>query len=118
MLKVWHGFCNIIVQNDKSMEKEIYIILSRGDDGSFTISTYETLEKAKERLEVYLSAQKDIEGVGCDVYIDYHKYERLSVPGFVLRPNDVISHVTFNSARDGKVFRTDRYIIKSRLNEF
>ena len=105
-------------ENETSMEKEIYIILTRGDDGSFTISTYETLEKAKERLEVYLSAQKDIEGVGCDVYIDYHEHERLSVPGFVLRPNDVISHVTFNSARDGKVFRTDRYIIKSKLNEF
>jgi len=97
------------------MEKEVYIILTRGNDGKFTISTYETLEKAQERLETYIAAQKEIEGVGGNVYVDYHKLERLSVPGFVLRPDAVVAHVTFNAMFDGKVVKTDRYIIKSKM---
>ena len=97
------------------MEKEVYIILTRGNDGKFTISTYETLDRAQERLETYIAAQKDIEGLGGNVYIDYHKFERLSVPGFALKPDAVIAHVTFNSMADGKVIKTDRYIIKANL---
>ena len=76
---------------------------------------YETLEKAQEMLETYISAQKDIEGVGGNVYIDYHKLERLSVPGFVLKPDSIISHVTFNTMFDGNLIKTDRYIIKTNL---
>ena len=97
------------------MKKEIYIMLTKGNDGKFCISTYETLEKAQKMLETYIAAQKDIEGVGGNVYIDYHKFERLSVPGFALKPDTIITHVTFNSVVDGKVIKTDRYIIKANL---
>jgi hypothetical protein len=97
------------------MKKEIYIMLTKGNDGKFCISTYETLEKAQKMLETYIAAQKDIEGVGGNVYIDYHKFERLSVPGFALKPDAIITHVTFNSMADGKVIKTDRYIIKANL---
>lgn len=97
------------------MKKEAYIILTRGNDGKFCISTYETIEKANKMLETYVAAQKDIEGVGGNVYIDYHKHERLCVPEFALKPDAVISHVTFNSVADGKVIKTDRYIIKTNL---
>ena len=44
------------------MKKEVYIILTRGNDGKFTISAYKTLDRAQERLETYIAAQKDIEG--------------------------------------------------------
>lgn len=98
------------------MKKEIYIILTRGNDGKFTISTYKTLDRAQERLETYIAAQKDIEGLDGNVYIDRHELETLSVPGFVLRPDAIISHVTFNSMVDGKVIKTDRYIIKTTLD--
>lgn len=94
------------------MEKEIYIILTRGNDGKFCISAYETLEKAKDALKMYVEAQKDIEGVSGNVYVDYHELELLSVPGFILRPDTVVSHVTFNSMVDGKLIKTDRYLIK------
>lgn len=97
------------------MKKEIYIMLTKGNDGKFCISTYETLEKAQKMLETYIAAQKDIEGVGGNVYIDYHKFEHLSVPGFALKPDVIITHVTFNSMADGKVIKTDRYIIKANL---
>ena len=97
------------------MEKEVYIILTRGNDGKFCISTYETLERAQERLETYIAAQKDIEGLNGSVYIDYHELELLSVPGFILRPDAVVSHVTFNSIVDGKLIKTDRYLIKTTM---
>ena len=97
------------------MKKEIYILLTRGNDGKFVIATYETLEKAQKMLETYLEAQKDIEGVDGDVYIDNHNHERLSVPAFALKPDAVVSHVTFNSMSGGKVIKTDRYIIKTNL---
>ena len=98
------------------MEKEVYTMLTRGNDGKFVISTYETLEKAQDMLETYIAAQKDIEGLDGNVYIDRHELELLSVPGFVLRPDAIISHVTFNSMVDGKVIKTDRYIIKTTLD--
>ena len=98
------------------MKKEVYIILTRGNDGKLTISAYETLDRAKERLETYIAAQKDIESLGGNVYIDRHELELLSVPGFVLRPDAIISHVTFNSMVDGKVIKTDRYMIKTTLD--
>jgi hypothetical protein len=97
------------------MGKEVYIILTRGSDGQFTISTYETLDKAKAALDMYVEAQKDIEGLGSNVYIDYHELERLSVPGFVLRPDAIISHVTFNATANGKVVKTDRYLFKVKM---
>jgi len=97
------------------MKKEIYIMLTRGNDGKFTIGTYETLERAQERLETYIAAQKDIEGLGGNVYIDRHELELLSVPGFVLRPDAVVAHVTFNVMTGGKLIKTDRYIIKTNL---
>lgn len=97
------------------MKKEVYTMLTRGNDGKFVISTYETLEKAQDMLETYIAAQKDIEGVGGNVYIDYHKLERLSVPEFALKPDAIISHVTFNVMTGGKLIKTDRYIIKTNL---
>ena len=97
------------------MKKEVYIMLTRGNDGKFTIGSYETLEKAQEMLETYIAAQKDIEGVGGNVYIDYHKLERLSVPEFALKPDAVVAHVTFNVMAGGKLIKTDRYIIKTSL---
>lgn len=97
------------------MKKEVYILLTKGNDGKFNISAYETLEKAREMLETYIAAQKDIEGVGGNVYIDYHKLERVSVPGFALKPDAVVAHVTFNAMSDGKVIKTDRYIVKTNL---
>ena len=97
------------------MKKEVYIILTRGNDGKFTISAYETLERAQEKLKAYIAAQTDIEGIGGNVYIDWHELEMLSVPGFVLRPDAIISHATFNSMVDGKVIKTDRFIIKVTL---
>ena len=97
------------------MKKEIYILLTKGNDGKFCIGTYETLEQAQKMLETYIAAQKDIEGLGGNVYIDYHKFERLSIPEFALKPDAIVAHVTFNSMADGKVIKTDRYIIKTNL---
>lgn len=101
------------------MKKEIYIMLTRGNDGKFAISTYNTFNQAKKALESHLETQQNIEGVsGDNVYIDYHTWEALSVPGFVLRYDDVLSHVTLNISANGKVTKTDRYIIKSTLNGY
>lgn len=99
------------------MEKEVYILLTRGKDGKFCISTYETLETAQKWLETYLEAQTDIEGVGGNVYIDRHEHEELSIPEFVLRPDSIVSRVTFNALVDGKVIKTDRYIIKRKMED-
>ena len=97
------------------MKKEVYTMLTRGNDGKFCISIYETLEKAQKMLETYIAAQKDIEGVSGNVHIDYHKFERLSVPEFALKPDAVVAHVTFNVMTGGKLIKTDRYIIKTNL---
>jgi hypothetical protein len=97
------------------MGKEIYTMLTKGNDGKFMISTYETIEKANKALEMHVDAQKDIEGVGGNVYVNYHKHERLSVPDFVLKPDSVLSHVTINIQNDGNLIKTDRYIIKTSI---
>ena len=102
------------------MEKEVYIILTRGSDGYFIISTYETLEKAQEVMQRNIDAQKEIEGVGeWGVYVDYHhpQLEKLTVPGFLVRDRDIMGHSTvfIYSAPGEQKIRTDRYIIRSKM---
>lgn len=99
------------------MEKKyIYLILCKGSDGKFTTSAYETFEKAQKALEMYVEAQKEIEGLGDNVYVDRHEHERLRLPEFVMRDDDILSHVTINYIAhfDGKdrTVKTDRYIIR------
>lgn len=102
------------------MKKYIYLIISKRSDGMFTTCTYETLEKAEKALEMLVSAQKDIQGARGNVYIDYHKYERLRFPEFIVWDDDILAHVTVNilTDHDGKdqILKTDRYIIRSEIN--
>ena len=98
------------------MAKEIYTMLTRGNDGKFTMNNFETLENANETLEMYIEAQKYIEGQFGTVDVDYHPGEQLFVPGFIVRNDDILSHVTMtiNYDTDNMVV-TDRYIIKTKL---
>ena len=103
------------------MEKKyIYLILCKGSDNKFTTSAYETIEKARNALEMYVEAQKEIEGLGDNVYVDRHEHERLRLPEFVMRDDDILSHVTINYIAhfDGKdrVVKTDRYIVRVQIN--
>ena len=103
------------------MEKKyIYLILCKGSDNKFTTSAYETVEKAQKALEMYIEAQKEIEGLGDNVYIDRHEHERLRLPEFVMGDDDILSHVTINYIVhfDGKdrIVKTDRYIIRVQIN--
>ena len=103
------------------MEKKyIYLILCKGSDGKFTTSAYETLEKAQKALEMYIEAQKEIEGFsGSNMYVDRHEHERLRLSEFVMRDDDILSHVTINVSAhyDGsdRIVKTDRYIIRSEI---
>lgn len=101
------------------MKKYIYLIISKGTDGKFTTSAFETIEKAHEKLEMYIAAQKEIEGLGDNVYIDRHNHERLRLPEFVMRDDDILEHVTINAMAhfDGKdrVVKTERYIIRVQI---
>ena len=98
------------------MKKYIYLLFSKGTDGRFTTNAYNTFEDAKKALEMYVDAQKEIEGLGDNVYVDYHKYERLRFPDFVMRDDDILAHVTVNASAhiDGKdrIMKTDRYIVR------
>ena len=99
------------------MEKKyIYLILCKGSDNKFTTSAYETFEKAQAALKMYIEAQKEIEGLGDNVYVDWHKHERLSLPEFVMRDDDILVHVTINSVAHydmkDRVVKTDRYIVR------
>ena len=101
--------------------KYIYLILCNGSLSSkFTTSAYETLEKAQEALEMYIEAQKEIEGLGDNVYIDRHKHEMLRLPEFIMRDDDILAHVTVNVAAhfDGKdrIVKTDRYIVRVQIS--
>ena len=103
------------------MEKKyIYLILCKGSDNKFTTSAYETFEKAQSALEMYIDAQKEIEGLGDNVYVDRHEHERLRLPEFVMRDDDILAHVTINYMAhfDGKdrVVKTDRYINRVQIN--
>ena len=101
------------------MKKYIYLMLSKGSDGKFTINAHETLESAQKTLEMYIDAQKEIEGLGDNVYVDRHELERLRLPEFVLRDDDILAHVTVNVAAhfDGKdrIMKTERYIVRSEI---
>ena len=94
-------------------------MLSKGSDGKFTINAHETLESAQKTLEMYIDAQKEIEGLGDNVYVDRHELERLRLPEFVLRDDDILAHVTVNVAAhfDGKdhIMKTERYIVRSEI---
>ena len=103
------------------MEKKyIYLILCKGSNNKFTTSAYETIEKAQQTLEMYIEAQKEIEGLGDNVYVDRHEHERLRLPEFVMRDDDILSHVTINVSAhyDGsdRIVKTDRYIIRVQIN--
>jgi len=100
----------------KTMRREIYNMLTRGDDGMFTISGFETLDNAREALRTHIECQEAIEGKGADMHVDYHTLERLSVPGFVIKPEDVISHVTVFVRHGDVINRTDRYVVKVQIS--
>lgn len=101
------------------MKTYIYLLLTKGSDGKFTISSYNTLEDAQKTLEMYIEAQKEIEGLGDNVYVDRHELERLRLPEFIMRDDDILAHVTVNAAAhfDGKdhIIKTDRYIVRSEI---
>ena len=98
------------------MKTYIYLILTKGSDGKFTTSAYQTLEDAQKALEMYIEAQKDIEALDGNIYIDRHKFERLRLPEFVMRDDDILAHVTIHTRPviGGKTVEcaTDRYIIR------
>jgi len=102
------------------MKAYIYLILTKGSDGKFTTSAYQTLEDAQKALEMYIEAQKEIEALDGNIYIDRHKYERLKLPEFVMRDDDILSHITVHTRPviGGKTVEctTDRYIIKVAIN--
>ena len=102
------------------MKTYIYLIISKGSDGKFTTSAYQTLEDAQKALEMYIEAQKDIEALDGNIHIDRHKFERLRLPEFVMRDDDILSHVTIHTRPviGGKAVecKTDRYIIRVAIN--
>ena len=97
------------------MKTYIYLILTKGSDGKFSTSAYNTLDDAQKALEMYIEAQKDIESLDGNIYIDRHKFERLRLPEFVMRDDDILAHVTIRtrSVIDGI---TERYIIRVAIN--
>ena len=101
------------------MKKYIYLMITRGSDGKFTINAHETLESAQKTLEMYIDAQKEIEGLGDNVYVDRHELERLRLPEFIMRDSDILVHVTVNVSAhyDGKdrIVKTDRYIVRTEM---
>lgn len=102
------------------MEKKyIYILLTKGTDGKFTMNSFQTQEDAQKTLDMYIEAQKEIEGLGDSVYVDRHKHERLRLPEFVMKDDDILTHVTVNYIAhfDGKdrMVQTDRYIIRVEI---
>ena len=115
-------FLYISKENKKKMKNYIYLMLSNSTaDGRFTISAYNTLEDAQKKLDTYIEAQKEIEGISDDnIYIDRHSHERLTLPGFIVRDSDILVHVTVNTKAhyDGKdrIVKTDRYIVRVEIN--
>jgi hypothetical protein len=101
--------------------KYIYILLCKGSDGKFTTSAFESFEKAQKTLEMYIEAQKEIEGLGNNIYIDRHEHERLRLPEFIMRDDDILSHVTVNYVANydmkDRVVQTDRYIIRVAITQ-
>lgn len=102
------------------MKAYIYLILTKGSDGKFTTSAYQTIEDAQKALEMYIEAQKDIEALDGNIYIDRHKLERLRLPEFIMRDDDILTHVTIHTRPviGGKPVEciTDRYIIRVPIN--
>lgn len=99
------------------MEKKyIYLLLTKGNDGKFTMHAFPSQGAAHARLEMYIEAQKEIEGLGDNVCVDYHQLERLILPEFILGPGDVLEHVTVSVSihYDGRdrITETDRYIVR------
>ena len=99
------------------MEKSIYLLLTLGDDGIFVMDSFKTFESAKHAMELNISIQNELEGKGKEVSIDTHAFQRLSVPTFHFRDEDILNHTTFWARdRDTESLRkTDRFIVKSIL---
>ena len=102
------------------MKTYIYLILTKGSDGKFSTSAYNTLDDAQKALEMYIEAQKDIEALDGNIYIDRHKFERPRLPEFVMRDDDILAHVTIHTRPviSGKIVKcvTERYIIRVAIN--
>lgn len=102
------------------MKTYIYLLLTKGSDGKFTTRACNTLEDAQKVLEMYIDAQKELEGFGDNIYIDRHELERLRLPEFIMRDDDILAHVTVNVGAnyDGefRVCKTERYIIRVEMN--
>lgn len=97
------------------MKTYIYLILTKGPDGKFSTSAYNTLDDAQKALEMYIEAQKDVEALDGNIYIDRHKFERLRLPEFVIRDDDILAHVTIHTRQIVKCV-TERYIIRVAIN--
>ena len=97
------------------MKTYIYLILTKGSDGKFSTSAYNTLDDAQKALEMYIEAQKDIEALDGNIYIDRHKFERPRLPEFVIRDDDILAHVTIHTRQIVKCV-TERYIIRVAIN--
>ena len=98
------------------MEKAyIYNLLTKGSDGRFVISAYGTKELAEKALEDHVAAQKELDGLGTDIYIDRHKYDRPILPEIIVRPEDILSWITVNTRVGDKIVKTERYIIRIEI---
>jgi hypothetical protein len=102
------------------MKNYIYLMLTKGSDGRFSTTAHTTLESAQKTLEMYIDAQKEIEALDGNIYIDRHKFERLRLPEFTMRDDDILEHVTIHTRPviGGKATEcvTDRYIIRVAIN--
>ena len=102
------------------MKTYIYLILTKGADGKFTTSAYQTIEDAQKALEMYIEAQKDIEALDGSIYVDRHKLERYRLPEFVMRDDDILTQVTIYTrpviAGKARDCVTERYIVRVPIN--
>lgn len=102
------------------MKDYIYLVLTKGSDGRFSTTAHKTFEDAQKTLEMYIDAQKDLEALDGNIYIDRHKLERLRLPEFTMKDDDILEQVTIHTMPTiaGKTVKcvTDRYIIRVAIN--
>ena len=100
------------------MKDYIYLVLTKGSDGRFATTAHKTLEDAQKTLETYIEAQRDLEALDGNIYIDRHsKLERLRLPEFTMKSDDILEQVTIHTMPTiaGKCV-TDRYIVRVPIN--